>query len=126
MQSLTTFKSRHGQIGLYFLEEKRVLLAEPSGYISPQLLRKELEFLRQFAAQQTRPWKYIVDLTQVTFAHPFNPFLLRRFKRLHQLHTYTAYAPSRLLCFLMKMTARINHIDRVIDDKKNLEFEITP
>ena len=52
MQSLNTFKDRHGQIALYFNEKGRLLLAQPSGYVSPQLLRKELEFLRQFAAQQ--------------------------------------------------------------------------
>ena len=69
------------------------------------VLQKELNFLQQFAAQQTRPWKYMVDLTEVRFAHPFNPFLLRRFKRLHQLDSYTAYAPSRLLRFAIKMTA---------------------
>ena len=121
MQPFNTFKGRHGQIALYFNEKGRLLLAQPSGYISPQLLRKELNFLQQFAAQQTRPWKYMVDLTEVRFAYPFNPFLLRRFKRLHQLHSYTAYSPSRLLRFTIKMTAWINPIDRVIDNKKNLD-----
>jgi hypothetical protein len=117
MQPFNTFISRHGQITLYFNEKGRLLLAQPSGYISPQLLLKELNFLRQFAAQQTRPWKYVVDLTEVRFAYPFNPFLLRRFKRLHQLHSYTAYSPSRLLRFAIKMTAWINPIDDIIPDK---------
>ena len=123
MQPFNTFKGRHGQITLYFNEKGRLLLAQPSGYISPQLLLKELNFLRQFAAQQTRPWKYMVDLTEVRFAHPFNPFLLRRFKRLQQLHSYTAYSPSRLLRFAMKMTAWINPIDIIIPDK--LTFQRT-
>ena len=74
MQPFNTFKGRHGQIVLYLNEKGRLLLAQASGYISPQLLRKELNFLQQFAAQQTRPWKYMVDLTEVRFAHPFNPF----------------------------------------------------
>ena len=117
MQPLNTFKGRHGRIALYFNEKERLLLAQPSGYISPKLLRKELNFLRQFAAQQTRPWRYIVDLTEVRFAHPFNPFLLRRFKRLYQLHSYTACAPNRLLRFAIKMTAWINPIDDIIPDK---------
>ena len=117
MQPLNTFKGRHGQMALYFNEKGRLLLAQPSGYISPQLLQKELNFLQQFATQQSRPWKYMVDLTEVRFAHPFNPFLLRRFKRLHQLNSYTAYSPSRLLRFAMKMTARINPIDDIIPDK---------
>ena len=125
MQHLNTFKNRGGQIDLFFKEQERLLLAKPSGYISPQLFWKELNFLRQFAAQQNQPWNYIVDLTEVRFVHPFNPFLLRRFKGLHQLYIYTAYSPSRLIRFAMKMTAWINPIDRVIDDKKNLEFEIT-
>ena len=119
MQPFNTFKGRHGQITLYFNEKGRLLLAQPSGYISPQLLWKELNFLRQFAAQQTRPWKYRF----VRFAHPFNPFLLRRFKRLHQLYSYTAYAPSRLLRFAIKMTAWINPIDIIIPDK--LTFQRT-
>ena len=123
MQPFNTFKGRHGQITLYFNEKGRLLLAQPSGYISTQLLLKELNFLRQFAAQQTRPWKYMVDLTEVRFAHPFNPFLLRRFKRLHQLHSYTAYSPSRLLRFAIKMTAWINPIDIIIPDK--LTFQRT-
>ena len=117
MQSLNTFNGRHGQIALFFKEKGHLLLAQPSGYISPQLLLKELNFLRQFAAQQTRPWKYTMDLTEVRFAHPFNPFLLHRFKRLHQLLSYTAYSPSRLLRFAMKMTTWINPIDDIIPDK---------
>ena len=117
MQLLNTLISRRGQIALYFNEKGRLLLAQPNGYISPQLLRKELNFLQQFAAQQTQPWKYMVDLTEVRFSHPFNPFLLRNFKRLHQLHSYTAYSPSRLLRFAIKMTAWINPIDIVIPDK---------
>ena len=65
----------------------------------------------------------MVDLTDVRFAHPFNPFLLRRFKRLHQLHSYTAFSPSRLLRFAIKMTAWINPIDIIIPDK--LTFQRT-
>ena len=117
IQPLNIYKGRHGQIALFFNEKGRLLLAQPSGYISPLLLLKELNFLRQFAAQQTRPWKYTVYLTEVRFDHPFNPFLLRRFKRLHQLHSYTAYSPSRLLRFAMKMTTWINPIDDIIPDK---------
>ena len=117
MQPLNTFKDRHGQITLYFNEKERLLLAQPSGYISPQLLLKELNFLRQFAAQQTRPWRYIVDLSEVRFVHPFNPFLLRRFKQLQKLQNYTAYSPNRLLRFAIKMTAWINPIDDIIPDK---------
>ena len=117
MQPLESFKGRNGQIALYFNEKRHLLLAQPSGYISPQLLRKELNFLQQFAAQQTQQWKYMVDLTEVRFAHPFNPFLLRRFKRLHQLHSYIAYSPGRLLRFAMKMMAWINPIDDIIQDK---------
>jgi len=65
----------------------------------------------------------MVELTEVRFAHLFNPFLLRRFKRLHQLYSYSAYAPSRLLRFAIKMTAWINPIDIIIPDK--LTFQRT-
>ena len=123
MQPINTFKCRHGQIALHFNEKGRLLLAQASDYISHQLLQKELNFLQQFAAQHTRPWKYMVDLTEVRFAHPFNPFLLRRFKRLHQLHSYTAYSTSRLLRFTIKMTAWINPMDDIIPDK--LTFQRT-
>ena len=117
MHPFNIFKGRNGQIALYFNKKGSLLLVQPSGYISPQLLRKELNFLKQFAAQQNRPWRHLVNLTEVRFAHPFNPFLLRRFKRLNQLHSYTAYTPSSLLRFAMKMTAWINPIDDIIPDK---------
>ena len=47
MQHLNTFKIRDGQIELLFKEQERRLLAKPCDHISPQLLRKKLNFLGQ-------------------------------------------------------------------------------
>ncbi len=116
--------SRFGYIDISTNENRSILYAKPSGYVGPDLVKKDLEFLKKFDAHCEGGWKYIVDTSAVKIANPINPFLLNSLKQFSKMNEYVVYAPSPIVRLMLKLTSWINKPDRIIKENKALQIEL--
>lgn len=83
-----------GEVALREFAERPLLLVEAKGYIGPWLLQKILAYAWQFGQKYLRGWDYAVDTTSLTFAHPLNPYYLRKIHHLPNLNRYIVIPPQ--------------------------------
>jgi len=124
MQKITKITSRFGYIDVFINENRNILYAVPNGYIGPELVKKDLDFLTEFDGNCVGRWKYIVDVSKVKIVNPLNPFLLSGLKQFSKLNEYIVYAPSPIVRLMLNLTSWINKPDRVIRKKDVLELEL--
>jgi len=93
-EPLASTSTRHGRIDLYVDAGPRRVLAHPSGSIGPELLRREIAYLRAFASGRRAVWRYVVDVADVTVVNPLNVLWLRQVKQLPGLDRYDVASPS--------------------------------
>lgn len=124
MQKLTSITSKSGKVDIYTNQQKSILHAIPSGYISPDLVKKDLQFLKEFDQQSHTKWKYVVDISNVDRVHPKNPFLLKGLKQLTKMSDYVVYCPSTITRLMIKMTSWINSPDRILKTDYELQSEL--
>ena len=80
-----------------------VLLVTAKGFITPAMVRRDLEIAEAFAARQDRPWWYVVDPTDA-LPHPANLRHLRSVRKLPGVDRYVVVArrrPMRLVSALL-------------------------
>lgn len=124
MKKTISISSRLGHVDNFVNESKTIVLAKPHGYIGPQLLLKDLEFLTSFDKNSTTPWKYIVDTSKTKFVNPINPFLLRKLRGLSHMQEYVVYVPSPFVRFMIRTSGWINKPDRIVKDLNTFQLEI--
>ena len=124
MNKLTKIESRFGYIEVYTNEDKSTLYAIPNGYVGPDLVRKDLAFLKIFDANATGKWKYIVDTSKVKIVNPINPFLLKGLKQFPKMSEYIVYAPSSFVRTMLNLTNWINKPHKIIKEEKALQIEL--
>jgi hypothetical protein len=91
-------KEIHARFGRLLLHEHGVppvLWIEAHGFITPFLVRADLEHAAAFGQQHPEGWSYVVDIGGVRGVHPLNPWLLRGIRRLPYLDRYVVVAPGR-------------------------------
>lgn len=124
MEQLTKIKSRFGHIDVFINKEKTTLYAVPNGYVGPELVKKDLKFLKKFDANCENKWKYIVDISKVKIVNPINPFLLNGLRQFSKMSTYIVYAPSPIVRIMLTLTSWINKPDKIIKQKEQLQREL--
>ena len=113
--------TRLGKIILYTNPARTLLYAEASGYISLGLLKQDLMFVSDFDRSQTQPWTYLVNIAQVRFAHPLNPFYLNQLKNNNHLKQYIVYIPSPVLRFINRAFWILIPIDQILKSEQELQ-----
>lgn len=106
--------TRFGRIDLARRDDPPTFLALPAGFITPKLLREDLEHARAFGEQHPRGWTYVVVLDAVRAVHPLNPIWLRRIPELPHLARYVAVASSPRLRSVLRALRRLTGIDDVV------------
>ena len=115
-----------GCLKLYGDEAKALFMVVPHGIINPALIKIDLLEAEKFGAQQSKPWTYLVDTSNVIFPNPLNLLFLRKIKHLPNLGQYVIYAPSLVVQVLGKFTNFIIKPDIVLKNKEQYEgFVIT-
>jgi hypothetical protein len=106
------FKRRLGALCVGSRAEPACLWSKPSGYISPSLIRRELDCAREFAGEHAEGWWFVVDTRKVRAINPINPFMLRRILRLPHLLGYVSISPRwiRILALLGRIIFRPTHL----------------
>jgi len=113
--------TRLGKIILYTNPARTLLYAEASGYISLGLLKQDLMFVSDFDRSQTQPWTYLVNIAQVRFAHPLNPFYLNQLKNNNHLKQYIVYIPSPVLRLINRAFGTLIPIDQMLKSEQELQ-----
>ena len=113
--------TRLGKVILYTNPARTLLYAEASGYISLGLLKQDLTFVSDFDRSQTQPWTYLVNTTQVRFAHPLNPFYLNQLKNNNHLKQYIVYIPPPVLRFINRAFWTLIPIDQMLKSEQELQ-----
>lgn len=105
-------EGRLGTIRVGSRPQPACLWSQPSGYIGPRLLRKELACASGFAARHPEGWHFVVDTRRVRLINPVNPLLLRRLIRLPHLRGYISISPPwiRLLARIGQVLFRPTHL----------------
>lgn len=111
-EDLTTLSTRRGSIGFEHSASPAILLVTPRGYVGPTLVRRDLEFVRRFADEQTEPWWYVVDPTDA-IPNPANIVFLRSIRRLSRLVAYYVVARRQPMHAISVALAGIGGPDRV-------------
>jgi len=124
MNRLKKIDSRFGYIEIFTNEENNILYAIPNGYVGIELVKKDLEFLKNFDANRTEKWTYIVNVSKVKIINPLNPFLLTELKNLSKMNEYIVYAPALFVRFMLRLTSWLNKPNRILKDYENLEIEL--
>ena len=89
--------------------------------ISLGLLKQDLMFVSDFDRSQTQPWTYLVNIAQVRFAHPLNPFYLNQLKNNNHLKQYIVYIPSPVLRFINRAFWILIPIDQMLKSEQELQ-----
>jgi len=113
--------TRLGKVILYTNPARTLLYAEASGYISLGLLKQDLMFVSDFDRSQTQPWTYLVNIAQVRFAHPLNPFYLNQLKNNNHLKQYIVYIPSPVLRLINRAFGTLIPIDQMLKSEQELQ-----
>lgn len=124
MKQLIKIDSKFGHIDVFHIEAKNLLYAIPNGYVGPELVKKDLQFLGEFNDNTEDEWQYILDTSNVKIVNPINPFLLRGLSQLSKMKEYVVYAPSPMVRTMIILTSRINKPDRIIKSHDTLQSEL--
>ena len=124
MNKLNKIESRFGYIEIYTNEDRNILYAIPNGYVGPNLVRKDLAFLKIFDTNCEGKWKYIVDTSKAKIVNPINPFLLKGLKQFPNMSEYIVYAPNSFVRTMLKLTSWINQPHKIIKEEKILQIEL--
>lgn len=124
MKQLIKIDSKFGHIDVFHIEAKNLLYAIPNGYVGPELVKKDLQFLGEFNDNTEDEWQYILDTSKVKIVNPINPFLLRGLSQLSKMKEYVVYAPSPMVRTMIILTSWINKPDRIIKSYDTLQSEL--
>ena len=122
MKSITKkIKSKKGSIKLFVDIEKCIITAVPCGFITPSLVKDEIEQIHNYGQKFQKPWTYCVDTAFVKFAHPLNILHLRKIKSLPNIDYYYLVTQSPLLKLLQIVLKPILKVDKVFKTMKELD-----
>jgi hypothetical protein len=102
--------------------EPPVLLVTARGFITPAMVRRDLEIAAAFAAEQDGPWWYVVDPTDA-LPHPANLRHLRSVRKLPGVARYVVVARRRPIRLVSSVLVRLGGPHAVV---RSLDEALTP
>jgi hypothetical protein len=120
-QLLERIRRGRGELAILARERPATFLVRARGAIGPALIRADLARARAFGSAHPDGWDYVVDTSEVRFAHPLNVFWLREIRKLPNLSRYMVVAPSPSVRRAIAWTRWLVRPDRVVESMDELE-----
>ncbi|MDA1264861.1 MAG: hypothetical protein O2816_07270 [Planctomycetota bacterium] len=111
---------RFGRLRLLACDDPAVFWVEAHGFITPGLVRRDLEAAEAFGRRHPWGWTYVADTTGVKVVHPLNLLQLRRIPDLSHLAHYLVLAPRLPIRAAIRLARPIVRPERVFRARREL------
>lgn len=99
MEEVKLIKGKLGSIRIFTINH-HTLIAKPSGYISPRMIREDFEFVKHYKIVD---FQYFVDLTNFVVPNPLNIYYLSKLTSIQNLKQYIIATNDPLLKIVLKV-----------------------
>jgi len=106
------YKNFWGEIKITTDTEKKEFFVTPLKGITPELIKKDLEEAIKFS-KKVQTFDYIVDISNLYFAHPVNFFYLLKLQKIPQLTNHYVISKYRIQRFFATAFKKFLTIEKV-------------
>jgi hypothetical protein len=114
------YRDRCGGIIIRYDLNKKLFLVKSFGFVTPKLVKQDIQLAHKFAKECKQDWIYIVDTENLKFVHPLNIIYIKEIKNLNGLKKYIVFAPKLILRLLIYFAKPVIFPDRIIIQKSEL------